>query len=81
MLHALVMQVAVRYYAMLRERRGRDSERVVVSEGTTARQLYAQLFEPPRVPVQVAVQHRVVPMETVLRDGDEVVFLPPVGGG
>jgi len=28
-----------------------------------------------------AVNHRYVSVETMLRDGDEVVFIPPVGGG
>ncbi len=75
------MQVTVRYYAMLKERRGVDSEVVEVSVGTTARELYEMLFPEPRVPVQVAVAHAVVPPGTVLEDGVEVVFLPPVGGG
>jgi molybdopterin converting factor small subunit len=66
---------------MLKERRGRDEERVDVGLGTTAAQLYAQLFAEPRVPVSVAVNHKVVGATTVLCDGDEVVFLPPVGGG
>jgi molybdopterin synthase catalytic subunit len=75
------MHVDVRYYAMLKERRGLDAERVEVPEGTTARALYELLFPAPRVPVQAAVAHAVVSMDTPLRDGDEVVFLPPVGGG
>jgi len=75
------MHVDVRYYAMLREARGRDAERVELPDGSTARALYEQLFPEPRVPVQVAVSHAVVGLDTVLTDGDEVVFLPPVGGG
>lgn len=75
------MQVDVRYYAMLREARGCDAERVELPDGSTARALYEQLFPEPRVPVQVAVAHAVVGLDTVLNDGDEVVFLPPVGGG
>ncbi len=75
------MHINVRYYAMLKERRGMDAERVEVPSGTTARALYEQLFPEPRVPVQVAVAHAMVPVDTELNDGDEVVFLPPVGGG
>lgn len=75
------MHVDVRYYAMLKERRGLDTERVEVPGGTTARALYEQLFAEPRVPVQAAVAHAMVPLDTELHEGDEVVFLPPVGGG
>jgi len=75
------MHIDVRYYAMLKERRGMDTERVEVPGGTTARALYALLFPEPRVPVQAAVGHAVVSLDTELNDGDEVVFLPPVGGG
>lgn len=75
------MQVTVRYYAMLREARGRGEECLQVDEGCTAAALYARLFPAPRVPVKVAINHAVVPHETILQDGDEVVFLPPVGGG
>lgn len=31
--------------------------------------------------VRVAVNHALVPADTVLRDGDEVALLPPVTGG
>jgi len=75
------MQVTVRYMAMLRERRGCDSEVVDVADGTTARQLYQELFPPPAVPVGYARNHAQVAPDTPLADGDEVVFLPPVGGG
>ena len=36
--------VTVRYFAVLRERRGRDEERVDVRDGTTVAALYADLF-------------------------------------
>ena len=75
------MQVTVRYYAMLKEQRGLERETVEVPSGTTAGALYEALFPPPRVPVQAAVAHQLVPLDTVLDYGAEVVFLPPVGGG
>ena len=32
-------------------------------------------------PYRVAVNHSLAPTSTILRDGDEVAFLPPVTGG
>lgn len=75
------MRVRVRYVAMLREQRGRSEETVELREGDTARALFGRLFPGSAVPVGFAVGHRQVPGEHLLADGDEVVFLPPVGGG
>jgi len=75
------MVVKVRYVAMLRERRGLDAEDVTVAPGTTIGALYDHLFPPPAVPVGFARNHAQVSADTELVDGDEVVFLPPVGGG
>ncbi len=78
------MQVEVRYFAALREKRGTPSETVVVSEGETLAALYERLFPGPaeqRVPVAFARNHAHARPTDVLHDGDEVAFLPPVGGG
>ena len=77
-------KVCVRHFAMLREHRGRDTEFVEVTEGTTASQLFAQLFGDGPVaalPVAFAVNHERVSGDTLLSETDEVAFLPPVGGG
>ncbi len=75
------MHITCRYVAMLRERRGLDQEVVEVPSGTTVSELYRSLFPSPAVPVGFAVAHCQVPADHALCDGDEVVFLPPVGGG
>ncbi|RME21561.1 MAG: MoaD/ThiS family protein [Deltaproteobacteria bacterium] len=76
--------VTVRFFAMLRERRGRDAERVEVPEGTTVGQLHQRLFagQPElSMPVLYAVDQAYVPASTPLQDGCEVAFIPPLGGG
>lgn len=76
--------VLVRYFAMLRERRGLDHETVVVLPGETAGALYARLFPVEfagGLPVGFAVDHAYVGAEHVLQPGQELVFIPPVGGG
>ena len=76
--------VTVRYFAVLKERRGTDLERVDVADGTTLRGLYDRLFPPGpagRPTVGFVRNLEVVPADTELHDGDEVGFLPPLGGG
>lgn len=77
-------RVIVRYFAVLRERRGRDHEEIELLPGETAGALYARLFPPgPQgaLPVAFARNLEYVEGGAVLADGDEVAFLPPLGGG
>ena len=78
------MQVRVRYFAALRDLRGVSTEQVAIVEGETLEALYERLFPGPpesRVPVAYARNHvHAFPSDGV-EDGDEVAFLPPVGGG
>jgi molybdopterin converting factor small subunit len=78
-------QLEVRYYAVLREQAGRGGERVSTS-AATARDLYAELresrgFTLPAPLLRVAVNEEFADWDTELRDGDQVVFIPPVAGG
>ncbi len=78
------LAVTVRFFAMLRERRGHDAEQLRVAAGTTVGQLHQQLFggQPEQaMPVLYAVDQEYVPAGTPLHDGCEVAFIPPLGGG
>jgi molybdopterin converting factor small subunit len=75
------MHVDVLYFASLRERRGRPSERIETPTGTTVADLFASLFPDDPPTVAFTVDRRVCPGDTVLHDGAEVSFLPPLGGG
>ncbi len=75
------MNVIIRYFAQVRELRGRDEETVTFPPGTTAAGAYAALGLPVALPVAFAVNLERVPGSTELHDGDELVFLPPIGGG
>ncbi len=83
---AIPETVTVVYYALLRDRAGRDRESLSVTAGATVRTLYQALsarydFELPEDRLQVAVNEEFVAWERELQPGDEVVFIPPVAGG
>ncbi len=70
------------YYAVLRQERGLPEEKID-SHADTARDLFAELKERHRFQfsesqVQVAVNAQMVPWEAPLKNGDAVLFIPPV---
>lgn len=81
------MRVRVRYFAALREVTGRDEETVELPEGAAIPAARSALEEryPPLArllpPCAVAVNRAYVAADAPLRDGDELVFIPPLGGG
>jgi molybdopterin-guanine dinucleotide biosynthesis protein A len=77
--------ISVQYYALLREQAGRREESLR-TRARDARELYAELRA--RYPFSLGPEHLRVAINaefgewtTPLRDGDAVVFIPPVAGG
>ncbi|MDA3948154.1 MAG: MoaD/ThiS family protein [Spirochaeta sp.] len=81
------MTVRVRYFAVLRERAGREVDDVSIEVATaTPAAIYAQEDQRYRFGIEAsivraAVNGRYIPWDAPLTDGDEVVFIPPVSGG
>ncbi len=81
------MRVEVRYFAVVRERLGRESESVEIPAGADVRAALDALvaLHPPLAPlrrhVQVAVKQTMVKPDHALADGDELALIPPVAGG
>jgi molybdopterin synthase catalytic subunit len=81
------MNIRVRYFAYFREQLGRSSERLDVPEACTVRELWLRCTEGHEKLQQMwgslllAVNGDYAEQGTVLQDGDEVTFLPPVSGG
>jgi MoaE-MoaD fusion protein len=79
--------VRVRFFARLRELAGAESEAVELPSGGTLADVYAALcrthpgLQPDRAAVRGAVNQEFSEWDTVLADGDEVAFIPPVSGG
>jgi molybdopterin converting factor subunit 1 len=79
------VKVQVRYFALLREERGSGSENIDTSAANAAA-LYGELksrykFSLTIDHLKVAVNNNFVDWQTSLKDGDEIVFVPPVAGG
>jgi molybdopterin synthase sulfur carrier subunit len=83
----MTIQIRMRYFASLREIVGAQEEMLSVQEGTSVAEARALLLERyPRLERALAravcaVNRAYMPPETTLREGDEVAFIPPVGGG
>ena len=77
--------VRLLYFASLREAAGRDSE-TADSAAADLAGLYAEVatrhgLRWPRAQLRVAVDGGFAQWGDPLRDGSEVVFIPPVSGG
>ena len=83
----LGVKVAVRFFALYRERAGRTSMPLELPENSTVGDLIAHvrdifpLLAPPDVDIVAAVNAEYVEGSTVLHPGDEVALIPPVSGG
>ena len=79
------MKIKVRYFALFREQAGCGSETTDWVGGTAAElfQLMATKHSSLKTEAAalVAVNDELTSWETVLADGDEVLFFPPVAGG
>jgi molybdopterin converting factor subunit 1 len=79
------MTIQLYYFALLQDQRGLAEEKLEV-ELQSASELYAALkeqygFTLDSQALRVSVNEQFVSWDTVLADGDEVVFIPPVSGG
>ena len=79
------MTITVQYFAILREQRGLMEEKLTTTAATPTA-LYEELrsrhkFTLPADRVRAAVNDEFVSAGAPLRDGDRVVFIPPVAGG
>ena len=77
--------VTLQYFAQLREQAGAGAEQLSTAAGSL-RELYTELaarhgFSLPADALKVAVNAQFSDWSRPLRDGDTVVFIPPVNGG
>ena len=81
------MKVRLLYFAILRDIAGTSEAMVEIPEGTRAAELWNQLRSRHRElagyerPPMTAINESYVEADTLLHEGDEVAFIPPVAGG
>jgi len=81
------MTVKVKLFAILRERAGAAEVIKEIKEGSTVADLWAVLQQDypnlavPGIRLLYAVNQDYVKPDRVLKNADEVVFVPPVSGG
>ena len=81
------MRVRLLYFAVLRDIMGTSDAELTLPDGTSAREVWqtmrsdhaelADYIEPP----MTAINESYAAADTVLKDGDELAFIPPVAGG
>lgn len=77
------MKVKVKIFASLRESVGISETEIELKRGQTPLDVWRLLVTDRDLPEDVltAVNHNYVNCDTVLQNGDEVAFFPPVTGG
>ncbi|HUP44559.1 MAG TPA: MoaD/ThiS family protein [Thermoanaerobaculia bacterium] len=81
------MKVRLLYFAVLKDITGKSETELTLTDGTRAadvwtsiRQQHVQLAGYEQPPL-IAINQAYARPETLLRDGDELAFIPPVAGG
>jgi len=81
------VKVRLLYFAVLRDITGKSRDEIDLPEGTRASDIWSRLRSQHRElaryehPPLTAVNESYVSADQLLRDGDEVAFIPPVAGG
>jgi molybdopterin converting factor subunit 1 len=80
------MHVKCLFFAAYRDALGAEQIELELPDGSTLGALITDVRARPGAEllprgVVVAVNREYAPAETMLRDGDEVAFIPPVAGG
>ena len=81
------MNVRLLFFAVLRDITGSDQRELILDEGTCARDVWQSLRETHAKladyvqPPMIAINETYAAPDTILHDGDELAFIPPVAGG
>jgi sulfur-carrier protein len=79
----MTMSIKVRYFASLKESLGRSEDDLEFTGPVTVKDIWcrANVGKPAPDNLLAAVNMEYVDWNSVVRDGDEVAFFPPVTGG
>lgn len=87
MLNDRSLRIKVKYFALYEELKNKKEEEYKFSEPTTIKTVFFKLMDD--IPLKehyfkatlFALNQQYVSSDTVIKDGDEVAFIPPVAGG
>jgi molybdopterin converting factor subunit 1 len=81
------MKVRLLFFAVLRDITGKSEVELVLPDGSRARDVWESLrlqhgaLAGYAAPPATAINESYAPSDSILHDGDELVFIPPVAGG
>ncbi len=77
------MRIQVRFFAALRERVGFSERVIAVPENTSIAQVWSLIVQDESLSnnVLAAKNMEYVDVDTLVAEGDEIAFFPPVTGG
>ena len=77
------MSIKVRYFANLKETVGRSTDEISLTTPLSVREIWQQLQADIPLPagMLIALNMEYVTLDTLVAEGDELAFFPPVTGG
>ncbi len=77
------MTISIRYFAFLKERVGKAEQKTDFIENESLMDLWTRVNKDLNLPTNTlaAINQDYVSLQTLIKDGDEVAFFPPVTGG
>jgi molybdopterin converting factor subunit 1 len=81
------VRISILYFATVKDATGIRMESIDLSNDTSIREMLSKISTIyPKLKhilnnIQISVNYKIVDLNTVLKEGDEVALLPPISGG
>ncbi|HEX5519289.1 MAG TPA: molybdopterin converting factor subunit 1 [Candidatus Nitrosocosmicus sp.] len=81
------IRINLLYFAFVKDKTGVEFDLLDLPSDTSVKSLMKIILE--KYPslgniidmIQISVNYKIVDVDTILKDGDEIAFLPPISGG